>query len=99
MLKYLRNNQRIKQQREILSFLSTKRIKIKNLLERISSTSLSLSSSDSDVKKSVRIQGWVRSLRSSKKWSFLDIYDGSCLSGIQGVLSDEIIEEYKKISL
>lgn len=92
MFQIRRNISRIKKQFTCL--FSIKRIKIKNLLENSSSSSCSLLSS-SEV---IRIKGWVRSIRNSKKWSFIDIYDGSCLSGIQGVIYDDIPQEYQKIN-
>nr|MBF0222057.1 asparagine--tRNA ligase [Desulfobulbaceae bacterium] len=36
----------------------------------------------------VEIKGWVKSFRSSKNVSFVDINDGSCLKGIQAVIDD-----------
>ena len=40
------------------------------------------------VGSKVEVRGWVKSFRSSKNVSFLDINDGSCLSGLQVVLDD-----------
>jgi asparaginyl-tRNA synthetase len=38
----------------------------------------------------VTARGWLRSVRHSKGVSFLDVTDGSCLSGIQAVASPEL---------
>jgi asparaginyl-tRNA synthetase len=40
----------------------------------------------------VEIQGWLRTVRHSKGVSFLDVNDGSCLSGIQVVAPPELPE-------
>ena len=42
---------------------------------------------------SVLVQGWVRSKRESKTFSFLEVNDGSCLKNLQ-VIADESIETY-----
>ncbi|MGI9241526.1 MAG: asparagine--tRNA ligase [Verrucomicrobiales bacterium] len=39
---------------------------------------------------SIRIQGWVRTRRDSKKFSFLAVNDGSCLANIQVVVDEGI---------
>ncbi len=44
----------------------------------------------------IRIQGWVRTRRDSKAFSFLEINDGSCLKNIQAVI-DAGIPGYEKI--
>ncbi len=38
----------------------------------------------------IRIQGWVRTRRDSKAFSFLEINDGSCLKNIQAVIDADI---------
>ncbi len=38
----------------------------------------------------VAVEGWLRTVRHSKNVSFLDISDGSCLSGIQAVAAPEL---------
>jgi asparaginyl-tRNA synthetase len=45
---------------------------------------------------SVSIQGWVRTRRDSKKFSFIEINDGSCLANIQ-VIVDADLESYEQI--
>lgn len=44
----------------------------------------------------VLIKGWVRSLRKSKKFSFIAINDGSDQNGIQ-VVADAVLENYEEI--
>lgn len=38
----------------------------------------------------VEVRGWVRTLRAGKSVSFIELNDGSCLSSLQLVLSDEL---------
>jgi len=42
------------------------------------------------------VKGWVRTRRSSKNFSFMEINDGSCLKNIQ-VIADIKLENYKEI--
>ena len=44
----------------------------------------------------VLIKGWLRTIRSSKTFSFLEINDGSCLKNIQ-VIADESLPNYEDI--
>jgi hypothetical protein len=69
----------------------TKRIKIKSLLTQ--QTFLLQS------QETIRIKGWVRSVRKQKKFAFLDIYDGSCLQGLQAIITDEFSDAFQRISL
>ena len=43
----------------------------------------------------VRILGWVRTRRDSKKFSFLELNDGSCLKNIQ-VVADTALEGFEQ---
>ena len=43
-----------------------------------------------DPTDSIRIQGWVRTRRDSKKFSFLAVNDGSCLGNIQAIVDEGI---------
>jgi len=45
----------------------------------------------------VLIKGWLRTRRDSKKFSFLEINDGSCLKNIQ-VIADSILGNYTEIT-
>ncbi len=52
---------------------------------------------ESDTSRdNVLIKGWVRTRRSSKKFSFMEINDGSCLKNIQ-VIADINLENYSEI--
>jgi len=44
----------------------------------------------------VRICGWVRTRRDSKTLSFIEITDGSCLSGIQ-VIAEDTLDNYESV--
>jgi len=44
----------------------------------------------------VLIKGWIRTLRTAKKFSFLEINDGSCLKNIQ-VIADDSLPNYEDI--
>lgn len=48
------------------------------------------------AKDSALIQGWIRTLRESKKFSFVELNDGSCLANIQ-VIVDNDIGNYQEI--
>ena len=45
------------------------------------------------VGQRVFARGWVRSARRSKAATFIDLYDGSCFSGIQVVVPPELLED------
>ena len=44
----------------------------------------------------VLIKGWIRTVRASKTFSFLEINDGSCLKNLQ-VIADESLSNYNDI--
>jgi len=48
------------------------------------------------VDKNVTIRGWVRSIRDQKKFAFLVVNDGSCLSGLQ-VFVESTLQSYEKV--
>lgn len=56
----------------------------------------------SDVKqfdgKTVTVCGWIRSVRSSKSFGFIDLNDGSCFQGVQIVFEEGEIDNYKEIA-
>lgn len=62
----------------------SERIKIVNLLDATEANSL------------VLLKGWIRTLRESKEFSFIEVNDGSCLANIQ-VIVDSDIENYAEI--
>ena len=45
----------------------------------------------------IRIEGWVRTRRDSREFSFLELNDGSCLANIQ-VIADSHIDGFEQIS-
>lgn len=45
----------------------------------------------------VLVQGWVRTRRDSKAFSFIEINDGSCLKGVQ-VIADATLPDYPEVS-
>lgn len=48
------------------------------------------------VGQKVRVQGWVRTVRDQKKFSFIEVNDGSCLQGLQ-VIADADIASYDQV--
>ncbi len=48
--------------------------------------------------KTVVVGGWVRSLRDSKAFGFIDLNDGSCFKGIQVVMEREKLANYDEIT-
>lgn len=48
--------------------------------------------------KKVTVCGWVRSIRDSKSFGFIDLNDGSCFKGVQIVFEREKINNYDEIS-
>jgi asparaginyl-tRNA synthetase len=62
-------------------------------MERIKIVTLLKSDTQAD---SVRINGWVRTRRDSKGFSFVEVNDGSCLKNIQ-VIADESLANYAEV--
>lgn len=52
---------------------------------------------DKMVDTDVTIKGWIRSVRNSKKFSFLVVYDGSSQKPIQ-VVADEVLPNYAEVA-
>ncbi|MHC1693800.1 MAG: asparagine--tRNA ligase [Eubacteriales bacterium] len=50
----------------------------------------------SDVK--ITVSGWVRTIRSSNAFGFIDLNDGSCFKGIQVVVEEGSLENYRDIT-
>ncbi len=48
--------------------------------------------------KTVTLGGWVRNLRDSKAFGFIDLNDGSCFKSIQVVFERDIIDNYDEIA-
>ncbi len=53
---------------------------------------------DSFADKNVIIGGWIRNIRDSKAFGFIDLNDGSCFKSVQIVFEREIIDNYDEIS-
>ena len=51
--------------------------------------------SDSAI-DSISVQGWVRTRRDSKEFSFIELNDGSCLANIQ-IIVDASLDGYEQI--
>lgn len=47
--------------------------------------------------KDITVCGWVRTIRDSKSLGFMEINDGSCFKGLQIVLTDEKLSNFKEI--
>jgi len=65
---------------------SPPRIKIKQVLQGTSDI----------VGKEVTIKGWVRTIRSQKTFSFIEVNDGSTLSGLQIVAETDGVPSYNE---
>lgn len=48
--------------------------------------------------KTVTLGGWVRNIRDSKAFGFIDLNDGSCFKSMQVVFEREVVENYDEIS-
>jgi len=48
--------------------------------------------------KTVTLGGWVRNLRDSKAFGFIDLNDGSCFKSVQVVFERDIINNYDEIA-
>ena len=48
--------------------------------------------------KSVTVCGWARTVRVSKNIAFLELNDGSCFKGLQVILEDGKLDNYKEIT-
>ncbi len=48
--------------------------------------------------KTVTIGGWVRNLRDSKAFGFIDLNDGSCFKSVQVVFERDILNNYDEIA-
>ena len=47
--------------------------------------------------RNVTVCGWARTIRDSKAVGFMEINDGSCFTGLQVVLEDGVVENYKTV--
>lgn len=56
------------------------------------------SQADSYDRKSVKVCGWIRTVRVSKNFGFMEITDGSCFKGIQIVFEESKLENFANIA-
>ena len=54
-------------------------------------------SPDRFADQTVTLGGWIRNLRDSRAFGFIDLNDGSCFAGIQVVIEREILSNYDEI--
>lgn len=66
-------------------------------MERTKISSL-YSNAQSYSGKIVTVAGWVRSIRASNAFGFIELNDGSCFNGLQVVFEESSIENYREIS-
>ncbi len=52
---------------------------------------------DSLSESEIAVSGWVRTIRDSKSIGFLELNDGSCLKGLQVVLEEANLPDYKEL--
>ena len=50
------------------------------------------------AEKEVTVGGWVRNLRDSKAFGFIDLNDGSCFKSVQVVFEREKLDNYDEIA-
>ena len=53
---------------------------------------------DAFAEKEVTVGGWVRNLRDSKAFGFIDLNDGSCFKSVQVVFEREKLDNYDEIA-
>jgi len=49
------------------------------------------------AEKTVTVRGWIRSVRDMKAYGFIDLNDGSCFTGVQIVLDENTLPNFKEI--
>ncbi len=54
--------------------------------------------SESFAEKEIKLSGWIRTIRASNAFGFIEINDGTFFKNIQVVFENEIIENYKEIA-
>lgn len=52
---------------------------------------------DNITAESATVKGWIRSVRNSKKFSFLVLNDGSCQGSLQ-IIADEVLSNYTEVA-
>ena len=53
---------------------------------------------DAFADKTITLGGWVRNLRDSRAFGFIDLNDGSCFAGIQVVFERDQVSNYDEIA-
>ena len=53
---------------------------------------------DAFAGKEVTLGGWIRNIRDSKEFGFIDLNDGSCFKSIQVVFERQKINNYDEIA-
>ena len=48
--------------------------------------------------KTITVGGWVRNIRDSKAFGFIDLNDGSCFKSVQVVFEREVVDNYDEIA-
>ena len=48
--------------------------------------------------KEIKVCGWVRTIRSSKVFGFIELNDGSFFKGVQIVFEEGVLSNFKEIS-
>ena len=49
------------------------------------------------AEKTITVCGWIRTIRDSKALGFVDLNDGSCFKGLQVVLEEQNLTNFKDI--
>ncbi len=52
---------------------------------------------EKDLNKTVTINGWIRTVRDQKQFSFINVYDGSTITGLQVVADQKNVADYDTI--
>ncbi len=48
--------------------------------------------------KEVKVEGWIRTIRSSKSFGFIEVNDGSMFSNIQIVFEEGVLQNYQEVA-
>ena len=48
--------------------------------------------------KEIKVGGWVRSVRDSKNFGFIDLNDGTAFKGVQIVFTPEEVKNYQDVA-
>ena len=67
-------------------------------MEQLISVRSLFKETDAYAGKQIKVGGWVRNLRDSKAFGFIDLNDGSCFSSLQVVFEREKLANYDEIA-